>query len=67
MNNPSAKSTWLKLLGIEPGTVSHRERLVSTLGGCLGIFAVYWISRSVSGVDVISRPARMEFMHTILP
>jgi CBS-domain-containing membrane protein len=49
MNNPSATSTWLKLLGIELSPVSHRERLVSALGGFVGIFAVYWISRSVSG------------------
>jgi CBS-domain-containing membrane protein len=47
--NASPTPTWLKLLGIEPGTVSHRERLVSALGGCLGIFAVYWISRATLG------------------
>jgi len=47
--NPSATSTWLKLLGIELSPVSHRERLVSALGGCLGIFAVYWFSNAVLG------------------
>ena len=49
MNNPSVASTWMKLLGIELSPVSHRERLISALGGFVGIFAVYWISRSVSG------------------
>ncbi len=47
--NPSATSTWLKLLGIELSPVSHRERLVSALGGCVGIFAVYWLSNAVLG------------------
>ncbi len=49
MNKPSATSTWLKLLGIELSPVSHRERLVSALGGFVGIFAVYWISRATLG------------------
>jgi len=47
--NPSATSTWLKLLGIELSPVSHRERLVSALGGFVGIFAVYWLSSAVPG------------------
>jgi CBS-domain-containing membrane protein len=52
MNKPSATSTWLKLLGIELSPVSHRERLVSALGGFVGIFAVYWISRATLGAAV---------------
>ncbi len=47
--NLSATSTWAKLLGVELSPVSHRERLVSALGGFVGIFAVYWISHLVSG------------------
>ena len=47
--NPSATSTWLKLMGIELSPVSHRERLVSALGGFVGIFAVYWLSNAVLG------------------
>lgn len=47
--NSSATSTWLKLLGVELSPVSHRERLASALGGCVGIFAVYWLSHVVSG------------------
>lgn len=47
--NLSATSTWAKLLGVELNPVSHRERLVSALGGFVGIFAVYWISHLVSG------------------
>jgi CBS-domain-containing membrane protein len=47
--NSSATSTWLKLMGIELSPVSHRERLVSALGGFVGIFAVYWISNAVPG------------------
>jgi CBS-domain-containing membrane protein len=37
------------MLGIEPSPVSHRERLVSALGGFIGIFAVYWTSRILLG------------------
>jgi CBS domain-containing membrane protein len=37
------------MLGIELSPVSHRERLVSALGGFVGIFAVYWISHAVLG------------------
>jgi CBS-domain-containing membrane protein len=48
-HNPSKTSIGLKLLGIELSPVSHRERLVSALGGCVGIFAVYWISNAVLG------------------
>jgi CBS-domain-containing membrane protein len=46
---PVTGSRWLKVLGIELSPVSHRERLVSALGGFVGIFAVYWISRAVLG------------------
>jgi CBS domain-containing membrane protein len=49
MNNPSAAASWLTMLGIEPSPVSHRERLVSALGGFVGIFAVYWTSRILLG------------------
>jgi CBS domain-containing membrane protein len=38
-----------KMLGIELSPVSHRERLVSALGGFVGIFAVYAISHAVLG------------------
>ena len=48
---PVTTSRWLKMLGIELSPVSHRERLVSALGGFIGIFAVYWISRAVLGSD----------------
>jgi len=37
----------LKLLGIELTPVSHRERLLSGLGGCLGILASYFVTRAV--------------------
>ena len=47
--NSSAPSKWMKMLGIEVSPVSHRERLVSALGGFVGIFAVYWISQAVLG------------------
>jgi CBS domain-containing membrane protein len=42
-------SQWEKMLGIELSPVSHRERLVSALGGFVGIFAVYWISHVALG------------------
>jgi CBS-domain-containing membrane protein len=40
---------WPKLLGIELSPVSHRERIVSALGGFVAIFAVYWTSQLVLG------------------
>ncbi|MBK6401883.1 MAG: HPP family protein [Rhodocyclaceae bacterium] len=39
------ESAWFKALGIELSPVSHRERLVSALGGLLGILLVYVVSR----------------------
>ncbi len=49
MSTPTHSLTWLKLLGIELSPVSHRERLVSALGGFVAIFAVYWTSQRVLG------------------
>jgi CBS-domain-containing membrane protein len=45
----ATQSSWQKMLGIELSPVSHRERLVSALGGFVGIFAVYWISHLTRG------------------
>ena len=47
--NPSAAPAWLRVLGIELSPVSHRERLLSALGGFFGIAVVYWISHVVLG------------------
>jgi len=47
--NPQTRLTWRRLLGLEYATVSHRERLVSALGGFIGLAAVYGISRAVVG------------------
>lgn len=48
--HPTAvRGRWLRLLGIELSPVSHRERLVSALGGFVAILAVYWTSRLVLG------------------
>jgi CBS domain-containing membrane protein len=49
MSTPTHSSPWLKLLGIELSPVSHRERLVSALGGFVAIFAVYWTSHLILG------------------
>ncbi len=49
----SAAPAWLRMLGIELSPVSHRERLVSALGGFFGIAVVFWISHVVLG-DVSS-------------
>ena len=51
MNNPTSSPapSWLKLLGIELSPVSHRERLLSALGGFFGIFVVYAISHALLG------------------
>jgi len=42
----ATQSPWQKMLGIELSPVSHRERLVSALGGFVGIFAVTGSARS---------------------
>ena len=47
--NSLMPTQWLKMLGIELSPVSHRERLVSALGGFLGIFAVYSTSHALLG------------------
>lgn len=49
MISPTQSTSWLKLLGIELSPVSHRERLVSALGGFVAILAVYWTSHLVLG------------------
>lgn len=43
------QASWLKLLGIELSPVSHRERLVSALGGFVGIFLAYSLSGALLG------------------
>jgi CBS-domain-containing membrane protein len=43
------ESAWFKALGIELSPVSHRERLVSALGGLLGILLVHVVSQAVLG------------------
>ena len=45
----SLRGGWLRWIGVELSPVSHRERLVSALGACVGIFAVYWTSRLLLG------------------
>jgi CBS-domain-containing membrane protein len=47
MQNPAPPSSWQKILGIELSPVSHRERLVSALGGLVGMLAVYFASRTL--------------------
>jgi CBS-domain-containing membrane protein len=37
------------MLGIELSPVSHRERLVSALGGFVGLLAVYFVSHALGG------------------
>jgi len=45
----ATQSPWQKMLGIELSPVSHRERLVSGLGGFVGIVAVYFASHALGG------------------
>lgn len=47
--NPATSSPWQKMLGIELSPVSHRERLVSGLGGFVGLLVVYLASHAVGG------------------
>ncbi|MBI3771889.1 MAG: HPP family protein [Gammaproteobacteria bacterium] len=51
---------WLHLLGVQGGTLSHKEKFVSALGGFLGIFVVAVISRhSLNGTDALFITASM--------
>jgi len=47
--NTAPQAPWQKILGIELSPVSHRERLVSALGGFVSILVVYAVSRAVLG------------------
>lgn len=47
--NPTTQSPWQKMLGIELSPVSHRERLVSALGGLAGLLVVYFVSHALGG------------------
>lgn len=47
--DPAAAPLWKRILGIELSPVSHRERLVSALGGFVGILVVYYLSRALLG------------------
>jgi len=49
IQNPATRSPWQQMLGIELSPVSHRERLVSALGGFVSILVVYAVSRGVLG------------------
>jgi CBS-domain-containing membrane protein len=49
LEKPWSTRWWRRMLGIETSPVSHRERLVSALGGFVGIFAVYWVSQAMLG------------------
>jgi len=42
-----------QFMGIEPSAGTHRERIISTIGGCLGIFAVYAVSSHALGTAAI--------------
>ena len=43
----ATQSPWQKMLGIELSPVSHRERLISALGGFVGLLLVFALSRSL--------------------
>lgn len=45
----SIASIWRRLAGVEPSPVSHRERLVSALGGLVGMLGVYLASQGLVG------------------
>lgn len=46
-----ASEKWLNLFGIELSPVSHAERIVSTIGGFLGIFGILIVSRQFVGIE----------------
>lgn len=45
----STPPTWREMLGVESSRVSHRERLISALGGCLGVIVVFLLCRALPG------------------
>lgn len=47
--NQAAAPLWQKIMGIELSPVSHRERLVSALGGFIAILLVFFLSRTMLG------------------
>ncbi len=46
-------------LGIERNTTSHAEKLVSALGACLGILAVYWGTRWCFPQGILHNPGSL--------
>lgn len=48
------ESAWFKMLGIELSPVSHRERLVSALGGLVAILAIHVVSAAL--LDGVTTP-----------
>lgn len=49
VQNPVTRLPWQQILGIELSPVSHRERLISALGGFLSLLVVYAVSRAAVG------------------
>ena len=49
--NPATSSSWQKMLGIEFSPVSHRERLVSALGGFVALLALYFAAHALGGAQ----------------
>ena len=45
--DPATQSPWQRMLGIEFSPVSHRERLISALGGFVALLLVFALSRSL--------------------
>lgn len=45
----SSVQRWRALLGIEGGVASHREKIVSTIGGVISIFGILVVSRAFVG------------------
>jgi len=51
MNHTARK--FLDLIGLKRQTVSHRERLLTSLGGFCGILGVYFVSDTILGAALI--------------
>lgn len=51
MVSKGQRSSWQSLLGIELSPVSHTERVLSALGGLLGIYAIIQISAFFVGTE----------------
>ncbi|MHC4221244.1 MAG: HPP family protein, partial [Planctomycetota bacterium] len=45
------KTTLLHLLGVDLSPNTHHEKIISAVGGCLGIFVIYIVGSWLVGIE----------------